>query len=186
MDGQTMRVTRRWLEERLKSNPALSVCNNENNSKIRTVNGAAGTTGCEAACPDTQKPSKYRNTRVYVYEQLVCYGQRLNGVKPLMVFDSVKEYERWNTLVLLQRGGVISQLRRQVPLLISEQAEYKGQLLRKTEYNADFMYVKGNETIVEDVKAFDEQKGRFRTTETFNLKWKLLKKRYPNYTFLLV
>ena len=181
-----MRVTKKWLEERLKSNPALSICNNAHNSKIRTVKGTASTTGCEAACPDTQKPSKYRNTRVYVYEQLVCYGQRLNGVKPLMVFDSVKEYERWNTLLLMQRAGAIEHLRRQVPFLISEAAEYRGEKLRKTEYKADFVYVKGNETIVEDVKAFDEEKGRFRTTEAFNLKWKLLKKKYPDHTFVLV
>lgn len=174
-----MRVSKKWLENQMKKNPFLSISNIDKNTKIRaSYDGDAST---EAPAP------KYRNVKVHVYQHIVCYGYKLEGKdKPLMVFDSIKEYERWNTLLLMQRGGVISQLRRQVPLLISEQAEYKGQLLRKTEYNADFMYIKGDETIIEDVKAFDEQKGQFRTTEAFNLKWKLLKKRYPNYTFLLV
>ena len=176
-----MRVSKSWLDERLKNNPFLSVSNVGKNAINRTGNEPGTGEPSEKAAP------KYRNVKVYVYQHMVCYGYKLEGKeKPLMVFDSIKEYERWNTLLLMQRGGVISQLRRQVPLLISEQSEYRGQILRKTEYKADFMYIKGDETIVEDVKEKKKKKGQFRTTEAFNLKWKLLKKRYPNYTFLLV
>lgn len=39
--------------------------------------------------------------------------------------------------------------------------------------------------VIEDVKAFDKKTQKFRTTETFNIKWKLLQAKYPNYKFRL-
>ena len=39
---------------------------------------------------------------------------------------------------------------------------------------------------ITSVVTFDKKTGKFRTTEEFNLKWKLLKAKYPEYTFKLV
>lgn len=83
---------------------------------------------------------------------------------PEGTFDSRKEYRRWKELCLLQRGGVISDLRRQVSYtLIPEQREpdttgsrggvKRGKLLeRPVDYVADFVYQKDGQTVVEDSK----------------------------------
>ena len=93
--------------------------------------------------------SKYRNKKCVV-----------DG----MVFDSVKEKNRYGVLKALEDAGEIQGLRRQVEfLLIPEQREpdtvgvrggvHRGKLLeRKVVYIADFTYFKGDEYIVEDVK----------------------------------
>lgn len=82
-----------------------------------------------------------------------------------MTFDSVKEYNRWRELSLLQRAGAITDLQRQVEFeLIPAQREpdrvgvrggkIKGKTIEKAvKYVADFTYHKGNEFIVEDVKS---------------------------------
>ena len=79
-------------------------------------------------------------------------------------FDSRKEYRRWKELCLLQRGGAISDLRRQITYpLIPEQREpdttgprggvRRGKMLeRPVEYVADFVYQKDGQTVVEDSK----------------------------------
>lgn len=85
-------------------------------------------------------------------------------------FDSTKEAERYVQLSLLERNGVISNLRMQVPfLLIPDQyeevsyftpkkgIEKKRQKLveRKVEYIADFVYTdKDGNQVVEDVKGY--------------------------------
>ena len=98
--------------------------------------------------------SKYNNTKVVA----------ANGEK----FDSVKEYQRWRELRLLEIAGKISGLQRQVPFeLIPAQYETyerygkKGQRLkdgrRRVElavtYVPDFVYTKDGEMVVEDVKS---------------------------------
>lgn len=98
--------------------------------------------------------SKYNNTKVVA----------ANGEK----FDSVKEYQRWRELRLLEIAGKISDLQRQVPFeLIPAQFETyerygkNGQRLkdgrRRVElavtYVADFVYTKDGEMVVEDVKS---------------------------------
>lgn len=87
-----------------------------------------------------------------------------------IVFDSHKEARRWEQLLLLQRAGEITDLRRQVTYeLIPAQYENierysktgrrlqdKVKLVeRKVEYVADFVYndAKTGELIVEDVKS---------------------------------
>ena len=79
-------------------------------------------------------------------------------------FDSIKEYKRWCELSLLQRGGIITNLRRQVKfVLIPAQYEpdtvgkrggiKKGKLIeRECSYIADFVYNTGIDCIVEDTK----------------------------------
>ena len=87
------------------------------------------------------------------------------------VFDSKKEYKRWCELVLLEKAGQITNLKRQVPFeLIPAQyhtfARYgksgkrikdgKRCIEKAVIYRADFVYtdVESGMQIVEDVKGF--------------------------------
>ena len=103
-----------------------------------------------------------------------------------LIFDSHKEARRWEQLLLLQKAGEISSLRRQVRYeLIPPQYETRmrysdktGKRLkdeitlveRKVEYIADFVYTeaKTGETVVEDVKS------RGTRTPEFVIKKKLM------------
>ncbi len=69
-------------------------------------------------------------------------------------YDSRKEHRRANRLKLMQRAGLISNLREQVKyVLIPTQRDSAGKLLeRECSYYADFVYVKDGKTIVEDTK----------------------------------
>ncbi len=72
-------------------------------------------------------------------------------------FDSVKEYRRWCELKLMERAGVITNLRRQVKFeLIPTQKdpETKKVIERACNYVADFVYWDGSKTVVEDTKGF--------------------------------
>lgn len=88
-----------------------------------------------------------------------------NGI----TFDSIKESERWEELLLLERAGVISKLQRQVvfPLLPAQRelssetyrrgrkkGMYKeGKTIEKAvTYTADFCYWRDGEPVIEDVK----------------------------------
>lgn len=97
-----------------------------------------------------KKPSKYRNRKV-IY----------NGV----VFDSVKERDRFIALSLLEKAGEISNLQRQVEyMLIPSQFgmvpdEKTGRmkrvcLERACTYKADFTYMENGQLVVEDSKGF--------------------------------
>lgn len=101
---------------------------------------------------DMTRRSKFRNTKV----------EGPNGMK----FDSKKELKRYNELVLLERAGEISSLRRQVtftllnaayeevPVQLKTKIRFKRVcLFRETTYIADFVYYKDGEEVVEDVKA---------------------------------
>lgn len=93
------------------------------------------------------------------------YGSR-KVVRDGMTFDSVKEYNRWCELRLLERAGQITDLRRQMTyLLIPCQYEpdtigvrggvKRGKLLeREVSYVADFVYTQDGNTVVEDTKGF--------------------------------
>lgn len=79
-------------------------------------------------------------------------------------FDSIREYERFCELKMLQRAGYISDLHRQVKFtLIPAQREpdiigkrggiKKGALLEnECSYFADFVYIENGERVVEDAK----------------------------------
>ncbi|MBQ8836438.1 MAG: DUF1064 domain-containing protein [Clostridia bacterium] len=86
-----------------------------------------------------------------------------NGV----TFDSAKEAKRYGELLLLEKAGAISDLRRQVEfVLIPAQREpdipgkhggivKRGKTIeRKVSYIADFTYTENGKQIVEDVKGF--------------------------------
>ena len=71
------------------------------------------------------------------------------------VFDSKKEYKRWCELVLLQRAGQVTDLKRQVKYeLIPSQKVGKRVAERACTYVADFVYTENGETVVEDTKGF--------------------------------
>ena len=131
------------------------------------------------------KPPKYRNHRVYVYQDGLVCQEKLEGHGGIVLrFDSVKEYDRWNDLLLLKRAGSISNLQRQVPLIVQEEfRDSNGKRQRSIVYRADFTYTEKGQDIVEDVKAFAKDRGKFLTTEAFNIKWKLLQRLYPQKTF---
>ena len=89
-------------------------------------------------------------------------------------YDSVKEYRRYNELLLLERAGAIQGLERQVAFeLIPAQYEevYTGEYYKRGDrkgepklkrvcveqavtYYADFVYFEGGEKVVEDTKGF--------------------------------
>ena len=69
-------------------------------------------------------------------------------------YDSRKEHRRANELKLMQRAGLISNLREQVKfVLVPAQRDAAGKLLeRECSYYADFVYDCDGATVVEDTK----------------------------------
>lgn len=101
---------------------------------------------------------KYKNRKIIV-----------DGIK----FDSKKEAARYKELKMLEKAGVISNLQRQVKyVLIPAQYEHTGEIYakgkdkgkpkkgriieRECAYYADFVYTRSGETIVEDVKGYQD------------------------------
>ena len=73
-----------------------------------------------------------------------------------ITFDSRREADRWQELILLQRAGKIAGLNRQVKfeLIPAQGREWKGDTAeRATYYIADFTYIEDGRLIVEDVKS---------------------------------
>lgn len=101
--------------------------------------------------------SKYRSKKT------VVDGQK---------FDSKKEANRYQELLLLEKAGVIKNLSRQVKfVLIPSQRDESGKLIeRECSYKADFAYEEGIKTVVEDVKGF--------RTKEYVIKRKLMLWRY--------
>lgn len=93
---------------------------------------------------------------------------------PGRTFDSRKEYNRYCELLLLERGGYISDLKLQVKyVLIPAQKDESGKVLeRECSYIADFVYFdqKAQRTVVEDTKGFK--------TKDYIIKRKLMLERY--------
>ena len=86
-------------------------------------------------------------------------------------YDSKKEYRRSMELKILERTGIISDLKEQVKYeLIPSQYEMingkKKCIERAISYYADFQYTESGNTIVEDVKGF--------RTEVYKIKKKLM------------
>ena len=86
----------------------------------------------------------------------------VNGIE----FDSKKEAKRYQELLLLERAGAISDLKRQVEyVLIPAQREpdtygvrgglIKGKVIEQAvKYKADFVYNENGQAVVEDTKGF--------------------------------
>lgn len=95
----------------------------------------------------------------------------VDGIK----FDSAKESKRYANLKLLERAGVIENLKLQPRFLLQEGFTYNGHKERKIEYVADFQYERNGQTIVEDVKGMK--------TEVYKLKRKLFLYKYRDIVF---
>ena len=84
--------------------------------------------------------NKYRNKKIII-----------DGEK----FDSMKEYQRWCELKLLERAGHIKDLKRQVKfVLIPAQYDNGKCLERECAYFADFTYIQNGKLVVEDIKGY--------------------------------
>ena len=81
------------------------------------------------------------------------YGNRktvLDGI----TFDSAKEARRYAELRLMEKAGIISGLRRQVPYLLIPAQKRDGKTVeRAVMYLADFVYTENGAEVVEDVKS---------------------------------
>lgn len=71
-------------------------------------------------------------------------------------YDSVKEYRRAKELELLEKGGVIKDLKRQVRFeIIPSQRGDDGKVVeRAVTYVADFVYFEDGKLVVEDTKGY--------------------------------
>jgi hypothetical protein len=85
-----------------------------------------------------------------------------NGI----VFDSKKEMQRYQMLLVLQKKGVIQDLSLQPVIELQESFQYKGKTIRAIQYKADFKYNEGVLTVIEDVKGMK--------TKEYMIKKKLL------------
>ena len=100
--------------------------------------------------------NKYRNRKLTI-----------NGI----TYDSVKEARRHAELLLLERAGQITNLRRQVKFVLIPAQRIDGKVVEHAcSYIADFVYTQNGETVVEDVKGY--KKGAAYTI--FTIKRKLI------------
>lgn len=93
-------------------------------------------------------------------------------------YDSKKEASRAFDLQILEKVGKISNLEYQVRFRLLDGFEYMGEKIRPIDYIADFVYLEGNNKIIEDVKSFITRKN-----PDYKIKIKLLKKKYNTYIF---
>ena len=172
-----------WSEEELRAvlsqNPHLKVHGLNTPNKSKTIEA-----------PDSEKkvkPPKYRNHKVYVYEDGfadINKDASKHG-RIVSVYDSQKEFRRHYELMAMEKAGEIHDLHWQYPLKIQPAFTYQKKTVQAITYKADFFYYLKDQPqpVVEDVKGLDPKTGHHITTKDFNLKWKLLKFRYPEYDF---
>lgn len=87
-----------------------------------------------------------------------------------ITFDSRKEADRYLVLKGMEEDGSIEDLRRQVRYELVPAFDVDGRHYRPVFYMADFVYVKDDKTVVEDVKGM--------RTDVYRLKSKLFARRY--------
>ncbi len=114
------------------------------------MNSAVGHLNQHLVETKAEKKSKYKNQKVTI-----------EGV----TFDSKREAGRYSALKMMERAGLITNLRRQVKYQLNEGGKFS------LSYVADFVYLddKGNE-IVEDSKGY--------RTEVYKKKRRLMKEIY--------
>lgn len=103
------------------------------------------------------------------------YGNRkteINGI----TFDSRLEASRYYELCLLEKAGVIKDLRVQPKYKLIPSFKKNGKTYRAINYIADFSYFDNEKgmQVVEDTKGYE--------TEVFKIKKKLFEYFYPNLT----
>ena len=88
-------------------------------------------------------------------------------------FSSEKEANRFCELYTMERAGIISDLRCQVPyILIPYQKHEDGKAEQPCRYIADFVYHDGEREVVEDVKGYTDPKSA--AYKLFTVKRKLM------------
>ena len=81
------------------------------------------------------------------------YGNRKTEMDGI-TFDSAKEARRYAELKLMEKAGLISGLRRQVPYQLLPAQKRDGKVVeRPVLYLADFVYTENGDEVVEDVKS---------------------------------
>lgn len=86
------------------------------------------------------------------------YGNR-KIVRDGIEFDSIKECQRYCELKLMQRAGVISDLKLQVPFELIPTQRIDGKVVEQAvKYIADFVYKQDGQTVVEDTKGYKTDK----------------------------
>ena len=102
--------------------------------------GLGSALGIELSKEDKGKRSKYGNRKAKTEE-----GN----------FDSQREYRRFKALKIMERAGIIQDVKHHVVFVIVDAVCYpsidKNQTARK--YEADFTYMKDGKLVVEDVKS---------------------------------
>lgn len=102
-------------------------------------------------CKGIPKQSKYRNKKVII-----------DGIE----FPSKKEGNRYQELKLMQRAGIITDLRMQVPYILVPAFNLGKKRYRNMSYVADFVYKENGKEVVEDTKGF--------RTDVYKIKKKLM------------
>lgn len=97
--------------------------------------------------------SKYRNKKIKTKDG---------------TFDSLREFQRWQELKLLERAGEIGNLHRQTTFGLIPPQRVNGKLIeRGVKYIADFTYItKNGQFVVEDAKGI--------RTDVYKIKRKLM------------
>lgn len=93
-------------------------------------------------------------------------------------FDSKTELKRWQQLQTLERGGVISGLRRADEYVVLPAFVYQGKKQRAIKYRPDFAYTENGQQIVEEVKSTATAKAR-----DYSLRKKLFMYTHPEILF---
>lgn len=110
--------------------------------------------------PKAERRSKFGNIKVKI-------GER--------TFDSRAEARRYLVLKAQEDAGEIKGLMCQVPIQLQEGFDYKGEKVRPIVYTADFVWMVGRVTYVEDLKSAPTSK-----TKDFRLRWRLLQYAYKD------
>lgn len=96
-----------------------------------------------------------------------------------IIYDSKKEANRYQELLIMERAGQIKSLRRQVKYELQEGfIGISGKLVRPICYVADADYYEGDRHIVEDTKSPATRK-----IKSYQIKRKMFEKRYSDIEF---
>ena len=110
-----------------------------------------------------KKIPKYRNKKTIV-----------DGIE----FDSIKEAQYYQELLLLQKSGEIKDLELQPKFELLPSVKWNGKTYGKRSYIADFMFKEDDKTVVVDVKSEITRKN-----PVYTLKKQMFLLRYPQYEF---
>ena len=107
--------------------------------------------GLENVKSGPKQRTKYKNQKIVVDN---------------ITFDSKKEAKRYQELLLMQKVGLITDLKRQVPFILVPAFNLNKKRYRNMSYIADFTYKQNGKEIVEDTKGY--------RTEVYRIKKKLM------------